>query len=180
MSPQEFASVINTFNEAVYHTPPPPNLSSSLSTILFACFSTLVILIVIASIHYTHHLSLILIIPSTFLLLTTTILAWRRRLKKRFERAMLDLCSCMNATENVRGINVRFTKFAPGNHPSFVGNQKPPNYAITIEFDERYNLLHHFTTGPVHPLPPYKLGTLPPSYTATMLPTLPENTYQEK
>ncbi|ORX47235.1 hypothetical protein DM01DRAFT_1410341 [Hesseltinella vesiculosa] len=78
MSPQEFASVINTFNEAVYHTPPPPNLSSSLATILFACFSTLVILVVIASIHYTHHLSLILIIPTTFLLLTTIILAWRR------------------------------------------------------------------------------------------------------
>lgn len=39
---------------------------------------------------------------------------------KKFESSILHLCSCMNATENVRGINFRFTKESttPNNDPS--------------------------------------------------------------
>lgn len=101
---------------------------------------------------------------------------------------MIHLCSCMNATENVRGINFRLTFLTPeqqiSTHPSssYVScdmNLESDyltkcNQAITIEFDDRYNLLHHFSSN------------IPPSYSTsiTISPPLydvdvakPSNTY---
>lgn len=102
---------------------------------------------------------------------------------------MIHLCSCMNATENVRGINFRLTFLTPeqqiSTHPSssyvscVIMNLELDyltkcNQAITIEFDDRYNLLHHFSSN------------IPPSYSTsiTISPPLydvdvakPSNTY---
>ncbi|KAI9300136.1 hypothetical protein BJ944DRAFT_273458 [Cunninghamella echinulata] len=178
MTPQEFLSTMTTFNQLVEKNPPPPSLSSGLCTMLFACFSTIVILLVIAFIHYTRHLAFILILPFTFLFLSGLLILWRRRLKRKFENAILHLCSCMNATENVRGINYRLSKLPPDSKP---GSQKRNyNYAITIEFDERYNLLHHFASTNQGLLPPYKLTNQlqPPVYSSPSVPQYPQTTYQ--
>ncbi|KAI8994489.1 hypothetical protein BDB01DRAFT_714892 [Pilobolus umbonatus] len=75
---------------------------------------------------------------------------------------MIHLCSCMNATENVRGINFRLTYLTPEQQ---VSAEPSSTYAITIEFDDRYNLLHHFSNTRRQPLlPPPPLYTSPPSY----------------
>ncbi|CDS03571.1 hypothetical protein LRAMOSA00973 [Lichtheimia ramosa] len=62
----------------------------------------------------------------------------------------------MNATENIRGINYRLCKAPPSPPPDYPqqhsphGGITPPPlavqsiYGIVIEFDARYNLLHHF------------------------------------
>ncbi|KAI8369984.1 hypothetical protein BD560DRAFT_329849 [Blakeslea trispora] len=96
----------------------------------------------------------------------------RRRQKHRFEDAIIQLCKCMNATENVRGINFRLNYL---NTEQNVSAQPTCTYAITIEFDDRYNLLHHFNNS---------TGAVPPSYVAINIspPTYslakPSNTYQ--
>ncbi|KAI9271541.1 hypothetical protein BDA99DRAFT_433720, partial [Phascolomyces articulosus] len=85
---------------------------------------------------------------------------------------ILHLCSCMNATENVRGINFRLTKVSPEQQQQYLAS-------IVIEFDDRYNLLHHFAApapgqqnttsssrihGP-NALPPYRPSLIdPPTY----------------
>ncbi|KAI8086558.1 uncharacterized protein BX664DRAFT_360082 [Halteromyces radiatus] len=173
MTAQEFASTMTAFNEVAQHNPPPPSLSSGTSTALIASFSTLIILTVIGSIHYTHHLYFILVIPFTLISFSCILMGWRRRLKKKFEHAIIHLCSCMNATENVRGINFRLSKLSPGSNSS-THYQKSAYYAITIEFDERYNLLHHFSTMNGSN---YKSICSPPAYSQSS-PTIPQTSYQ--
>ncbi|SAM03989.1 hypothetical protein [Absidia glauca] len=182
MTPQEFVSKINAFNQVAREYPPPPSPSSEQSTTLIGCSSTLVILTVIASIHYTHHLTFILTIPFTLLLLSSILIGWRRRLAKKFEKAMYTCTLAMNASDNVRGVNFRFCSPSPNSS----------DYAITIEFDERYHLLHHYTPSSAYSdlrrsylgeaSPPYTLAedsphhhrTPPPFYS----PSPPPNSYQ--
>lgn len=142
MSPHEFTATINTFNTAAWHYPPPSRIGTgSLNYYLF-CLSTIVLVAVITAIHYTHQIGLILVLPFSFLLFSLIVIYWRRRKMnrvnvtvyskllntnfkstfKQFESAMIHLCSCMNATENVRGINFRLTYLTPEQqisiHPS--------------------------------------------------------------
>ncbi|KAG2211842.1 hypothetical protein INT47_004529 [Mucor saturninus] len=122
MSPHEFTATINTFNTAAWHYPPPSRIGTgSLNYYLF-CLSTIVLVAVITAIHYTHQIGLILVLPFSFLLFSLIVIYWRRRKMNRFESAMIHLCSCMNATENVRGINFRLTYLTPEQqisiHPS--------------------------------------------------------------
>ncbi|KAI7886865.1 uncharacterized protein EV154DRAFT_521021 [Mucor mucedo] len=175
MSPHEFTATINTFNTAAWHYPPPSRIGTgSLNYYLF-CLSTIVLVAVITAIHYTHQIGLILVLPFSFLLFSLIVIYWRRRKMNRFESAMIHLCSCMNATENVRGINFRLTYLTPEQqisiHPS-------SSYAITIEFDDRYNLLHHFSSSNRQQQPPAYNSTSitisPPLYEIDK----PSNIYQ--
>ncbi|KAI8637300.1 hypothetical protein BD408DRAFT_375370, partial [Parasitella parasitica] len=63
-----------------------------------------------------------LALPFTFLFTSMVLVYYRKRQKSKFESAMVHLCSCMNATENVRGINFRLTVLTPEQqisvHPS--------------------------------------------------------------
>ncbi|CAO0793732.1 unnamed protein product [Mucor circinelloides] len=170
MSPHEFTATINTFNTAAWHYPPPSPFTGSINCYLI-CLAALILTAVIAAIHHTHQIGFILALPFTFLFISMIVIYYRKKQKCKFESAMIHLCSCMNATENVRGINFRLTYLTPeqqiSTHPS-------SSYAITIEFDDRYNLLHHFSS------------TIPPSYSTsiTISPPLydvdvakPSNTY---
>ncbi|KAG2234868.1 hypothetical protein INT48_000531 [Thamnidium elegans] len=142
MSPHEFTATINTFNTAAWHYPPPNRMGSgSLNYYLF-CLSSVILVAVIIAIHYTHQIGFVLVLPFSFLAVSMIIVYWRRRKMIRFESAMIHLCSCMNATEN----------------------------AITIEFDDRYNLLHHFSNSAIanrNQLPSYQSTCItisPPMY----------------
>ncbi|KAI8063722.1 uncharacterized protein B0P05DRAFT_555427 [Gilbertella persicaria] len=141
-------------------------------------FFILILMILIAMtvfcIQYTHQLGVVLALPFGFLFCSMLVIYYRRRQKHRFERAIIHLCKCMNATENVRGINFRLsylnTEQQVSSHPTY-----------TIEFDDRYNLLHHFSShqNSSSPIPPaYTSITLssspPPMYDLTK----PSNTYQ--
>ncbi|KAI9267363.1 hypothetical protein BY458DRAFT_437344, partial [Sporodiniella umbellata] len=61
------------------------------------------------------------------------------------------LCSCLNATENVRGINFKLNFLTSDHH---ISTSPTPVYAVTIEFDERYNL-SRFMGRPKSLPPPY-------------------------
>lgn len=179
MSPHEFTATINTFNTAAWHYPPPKPLGSNSLNYYTVALFTIILFGVITAIHYTHRMGLILVLPFSFLTISMAIIYWRRKQMKKFESAMIHLCSCMNATENVRGINFRLSYLTPEQqisiHPS-------SNYAITIEFDDRYNLLHHFSSSSHH-----RSRQQPPAYHSTITispplyevegPTKPTNTY---
>ncbi|KAI9315660.1 hypothetical protein BX666DRAFT_1957863 [Dichotomocladium elegans] len=148
MSRTEFASTMNTFNAAAIHHPPPPSISSSRLVLFNMCTTISILCSIGLAIHYTHHVYLLLVIPISFLTFSLVIISWRRRLKQQFEASILHLCACMNATENVRGINFRLVKYtAPEQH---LPPLPPSDYSIVIEFDDRYNLLHHFSAP--HPV----------------------------
>ncbi|ORZ12351.1 hypothetical protein BCR42DRAFT_420457 [Absidia repens] len=90
----------------------------------------------------------------------------------------------MNATENVRGINFRFSKLTAEYIASSGAHFKnTANYAITIEFDERYNLLHHFASPSsnsymIDNTPAYKVANCPPPSYSAASPKIPQNSYQ--
>ncbi|KAJ8657851.1 hypothetical protein O0I10_006379 [Lichtheimia ornata] len=166
MTRQEFAGVMHAFNAAAQRHPPPPSFTSGRMATLILCTGASILCSVGLAIYYTHHIALLLGIPFSFVALSSILVAWRRRLKVQFESAILHLCACMNATENIRGINYRLCKAPPPSPspPDYLPQQQqqhsphgitpppppPPHlavqsiYGIVIEFDDRYNLLHHF------------------------------------
>ncbi|KAI8149718.1 hypothetical protein BJV82DRAFT_589035 [Fennellomyces sp. T-0311] len=180
MTRQEFAATMNSFNSVVLRHPPPPSLSSGRIAFVISCIATSVLCAIVLAIHYTHHMAMMLAIPFSFLTLSIVLITWRRRLKSQFEAAILHLCACMNATENVRGINFRLAKVSPDNTQqsmAYTPHSSPASsvYSIVIEFDDRYNLLHHFAAPPgsqqqqrIHgsaALPPYRPSLIdPPTY----------------
>ncbi|KAL1934946.1 hypothetical protein VTP01DRAFT_4086 [Rhizomucor pusillus] len=113
MTKQEFAATINSFNSIARSNPPPPPLSSGRLLLFVFCICSCLLSATLLAMHYTHHGSLILAAPLLILFLLVAIHGWRRKLKAKFERSILHMCSCMNATENVRGINFRFIKESP-------------------------------------------------------------------
>ncbi|KAG2223804.1 hypothetical protein INT45_001938 [Circinella minor] len=186
MNRQEFASTMNSFNNVVQNHPPPPSFSSGRAAFLILCLSASILCAIILGIHYTRHIAMLLAVPSSFLALSIILIAWRRRLMLQFEAAILHLCSCMNATENVRGINFRLAKVSPDHQnlasstPTLRSSPVTSSvYSIVVEFDDRYNLLHHFAASPnsgqqtslstrihgANTLPPYRSSLIePPTY----------------
>ncbi|KAI8381468.1 uncharacterized protein BYT42DRAFT_566631 [Radiomyces spectabilis] len=198
ISQQEYFATMNSFNNVARRHRPPPSLQSGVSTGLIVCIGTTMISAVIVAMRYQQPMPLVMSLPLLLLLLSVTIVAWRRRQKAKFECAILHLCSCMNATENVRGINYRLSKLPPEQCVSLPMSvpqtltRSGYSYAITIEFDDRYNLLHHFANNsnnnhPLkgfqpsnHLLPSYSLpSTSPPSYPQShVYPQWPAHAYQ--
>ncbi|KAG0780165.1 hypothetical protein G6F22_010236 [Rhizopus arrhizus] len=77
------------------------------------------------------------------MLLTLFSLAWfnKKRILK-FEDKILEACTRLNATENIRGINFRFTKNGSDiTRPFQSFYPYVTNYAIDIELDDRFNAL---------------------------------------
>ncbi|KAI7902116.1 uncharacterized protein BX663DRAFT_543587 [Cokeromyces recurvatus] len=141
MSPREFTTTINTFNTAAWRYPPPVSIGSSISHTVFVCLIIVIFISLMTIIRQTNQMELIWIPPFSLLAIIIIIIYYRHRQRFKFESAITHLCSCMNAIENVRGINFRLTLLTTEQKcltPQSI------SYAITIEFDERYNLLHHF------------------------------------
>ncbi|CAO3654095.1 unnamed protein product [Mucor fragilis] len=145
LSVQDFCTTFNLLNQSVQRSPPPGNK--------FVWFVLLWILWMVAIIgNYLLWLftqsSYGLIILPFFMLLTTLLVIWRQRaVRQRFELGILSVCNRINATENIRGINYRFSK--NGSDLSDITKQtKVMNnanmktvYSIVLEFDDRYNAL---------------------------------------
>jgi len=62
--------------------------------------------------------------------------------QRKFETRVADICERINATENIRGINYRFSKDGSDVADASGISKKAlkHNYAIVIEFDERFNI----------------------------------------
>ncbi|CEP09220.1 hypothetical protein [Parasitella parasitica] len=97
---------------------------------------------------YTFDLQGYVVILPFFMLLTTLLFIWRHRvLRQRFELGILNICNRVNATENIRGINYRFSK--NGSDLNDITKQinvanntnMKTIYSIVLEFDDRYNAL---------------------------------------
>ncbi|KAI7875019.1 hypothetical protein K492DRAFT_183264 [Lichtheimia hyalospora FSU 10163] len=127
MTRQEFAGVMHAFNAAAQRHPPPPSFTSGRMATLILCTGASILCSVGLAIYYTHHVALLLGIPFSFVALSSILVAWRRRLKVQAPPPPPDY---------------------PQQHSPH-GISPPPLavqsiYGIVIEFDDRYNLLHHF------------------------------------
>ncbi|KAK4514716.1 uncharacterized protein ATC70_002318 [Mucor velutinosus] len=145
LSVRDFCTTFNLLNQSVRKNPPPSSK--------FFWFTLLWILWMIAIIgNYLIWLftqsSYGLIILPFFMLLTTLLVVWRHRvLRQRFELGILCVCNRINATENIRGINYRFSK--NGSDLNDIAKQIKVTdnanmktvYSIVLEFDDRYNAL---------------------------------------
>ncbi|GAA5804361.1 hypothetical protein EDC94DRAFT_625258 [Helicostylum pulchrum] len=145
LSVQDFCSSFNLLNQSVFKNPPPGNKLVWVIAIwilwMIAIISNYLLWIFTKSSHG-------LVILPFFMILTTLLCIWRHRvLRQRFELSILSICNRINATENIRGINYRFSKNGSdlsdlSKQVSIVSNSNLKTiYSILIEFDDRYNAL---------------------------------------
>ncbi|KAJ8656005.1 hypothetical protein O0I10_008226 [Lichtheimia ornata] len=165
----DFHSTLCLFNEAAKRHPPPGHKGLWCTT-LFAFWA------LITAITYTiwmyifkkTNAFILLMVPST-MLLTTLLWVWRyRRMQRRFQSRLIELCTRINATENIRGINYRLMKrgvdmVTQADQARAVWHA---SYALLIELDDRYLALGSspsqrldMTTIPIPYRPP---SPLPP------------------
>ncbi|KAI9246947.1 hypothetical protein BDA99DRAFT_565365 [Phascolomyces articulosus] len=148
----DFESTLSTINRSVTYNPPPGN-----KLVWIGILWTVWIFIAMAV--YTLWASLdlvsILITIPILMFLATIIFLWRHRhIRCKFEQSVLDTCGTINATENIRGINYRFSKNgmditttgatstkSNNNTSNVLAFYSKPRYSIVIEFDDRYNAL---------------------------------------
>ncbi|KAI8137685.1 hypothetical protein BJV82DRAFT_524881 [Fennellomyces sp. T-0311] len=145
---QDFQSTIDSINCNVSRSPPPGS-----KLVWFGVLWCLWLLIAVAV--YSLRISLdamyTLIAIPILMLLVTSVFLWRHRyIRCKFEQAVVDACGTINATENIRGINYRFSKNGTDITPTHQYSYFPksiralcskPLYVIVIEFDDRYNAL---------------------------------------
>ncbi|KAI8882710.1 hypothetical protein K501DRAFT_151501, partial [Backusella circina FSU 941] len=141
LSQHEFYAVVGLFNHTARLRPPPgPKI------IWVAILLTLwVIAAVSVSMLWTHFNNpCILVTLPVFLLMSSFLTVWLYRARRtKFEENLTEICSRVNATENIRGINFRFTKNGVdvSAHKSRQSQGFRSIYAIVIELDDRYNAL---------------------------------------
>ncbi|ORE04110.1 hypothetical protein BCV72DRAFT_20515 [Rhizopus microsporus var. microsporus] len=136
----EFHAIMALFNQVAKRHPPP---TSRMYYMMGLFMLWMVAFTVFYYVWIKFHASYILLGLPVFMLLTSFILAWisKRRMIK-FENEVLQVCSRLNATENIRGINFRFTR--DGLDITHCRYFYKPNYAIDIEMDERFTALNQF------------------------------------
>ncbi|KAI9010355.1 hypothetical protein CLU79DRAFT_774128 [Phycomyces nitens] len=168
LSLRQFCSTLCLFNQATRQKPPPGNKLIWLGSLLTAW---LFITVSIYSVwQQARHPSVLFIIP-LLIVLTTLVTLWRYRFKRlQFEHTILEICSRINATDNIRGINYRFSKngldLVNPTRTSFMCFK--PVYAIVIEFDNRYTALtsQQFNDPPEDTFYPYYIGSPAPVHVA--------------
>ncbi|KAG2202558.1 hypothetical protein INT47_012552 [Mucor saturninus] len=145
LSVQDFCSSFNLLNQSVYSHPPPGN---KIMWIIAIWILWMVVIFGNYILWIRTRWSCGLVVLPFFMILSTLLFMWRHRvLRQRFELAILSICNRINATENIRGINYRFSK--NGSDLSDVYKQVNITsnsnlnsvYSILIEFDDRYNAL---------------------------------------
>lgn len=145
LSVQDFCTSFNLLNQAAFDHPPPGN---KLTWLIGIWIVWVIAIIGNYLLWLCTKWSYGLVIFPFFMVLSTLIFLWRHRVRRRkFENTIVHICNRINATENIRGINYRFSK--NGSDYSDINKQIAinsnagikPLYAIVIEFDDRYNAL---------------------------------------
>ncbi|KAI8070131.1 hypothetical protein BDF21DRAFT_495755 [Thamnidium elegans] len=137
----DFHSIVGLFNQAARLRPPPGPKLFWIGTLL-TMWMTASISFYLCWIHFQSPYILVALPAS--IITSSFFMAWLHRSRRtKFERNILEICSRLNATENIRGINFRFNKngvdVTPFRIQSLSGIKSV--YAIDIEFDDRYNAL---------------------------------------
>ncbi|KAI9274393.1 hypothetical protein BDA99DRAFT_533036 [Phascolomyces articulosus] len=164
LSLHDFNSAIGLFNEAVRQHPPPGHKSIWIGTLLTLWIVVAATVYILWSFLLLKENPYILLIMPAVMLLTAIVWVWRYRyLHSTFQRSLVELCSRINASENIRGVNYRLTKHGLDLHhgseraDSIFGKTSngggghrrnttttcigKTRYALVIEFDDRYRAL---------------------------------------
>ncbi|KAI7900610.1 uncharacterized protein BX663DRAFT_151154 [Cokeromyces recurvatus] len=140
---QEFQAMIGLLNKYVYQRPlPGPNLLWTCSLILFFTAASILFYLLWLQFHQLYLIGILL--PTFILLITLYLLCLYQYKRKKFEENILEICSQLNAVENIRGINFKFMKNnvdvthvrIKKSLSTFIN--KVPTYAIIVEFDDRF------------------------------------------
>ncbi|KAI8327073.1 hypothetical protein BD560DRAFT_494605 [Blakeslea trispora] len=150
LTPQDFHLILALFNEATHLNPPPGPTVLWLIT-LFLLWITFGALAYLLWIKFSSFYIFITI--PIFLIASTLAMSMLRKNKKlRFEASILQICSQLNATENIRGINFSFIKdtkdLALDSTRSTTRTKSV--YVIDIEIDNRYAALRSHQFNFVH------------------------------
>ncbi|KAI9363816.1 hypothetical protein BD770DRAFT_315001 [Pilaira anomala] len=145
LSVQDFCSSFNLLNQSVLQYPPPSNkLVWVIAIWVFWMISIIANYLLWVHTKWSYGLA---VLPF-LMILTTLLFVWRHRvLRQRFELSILSICNRINATENIRGINYRFSKNGSdlsdlSKQVHIISNSSLKTvYSILIEFDDRYNAL---------------------------------------
>lgn len=137
----DFYSIVGLFNQAARLRPPPGPKIFWIGT-LFTMWMTAATSFYLLWIRFNS--PYILVALPAFIIISSFLMAWLHRSRRtKFEENILEICSRLNATENIRGINFRFNKngldVTPQRIQSLSGFKSV--YAIDIEFDDRFNAL---------------------------------------
>ncbi|ORY96685.1 hypothetical protein BCR43DRAFT_524739 [Syncephalastrum racemosum] len=148
LSVHDFCSTVQLFNEVVRRHPPPGHKAIWTATLITTWILTGTLVYILWTFLPAAQLYLVAILP-TIMILTTPIWVWRYRSLRRkasFESSLVELCSRINATENIRGINYRLVSNKQRNDDVMIiddqhGMTPSAAYALLIEFDDRYRAL---------------------------------------
>ncbi|CAO3666064.1 unnamed protein product [Rhizopus stolonifer] len=108
LSIADFNSTFYLLNQSVANNPPPGD-----KTVWIVSVWILWTISMIANYFLwdNYKLSVGLIALPFFMAFTTFIFVWRHKvMRERFERQVINTCTRINATENIRGINYKFNK----------------------------------------------------------------------
>ncbi|KAI7847275.1 hypothetical protein BDC45DRAFT_611135 [Circinella umbellata] len=149
---QDYQRSINIINQSVSSNPPPGN---KLVWMGILCILWIVMALTVYTLWLSFELVFISIIIPILMFLTTAIFIWRyQHIRYKFEQSVLNTCNTINTTENIRGINYRFSKngndiiattkiwssSTTTNNKTYSTFYSKPFYMIVIEFeDNRYN-----------------------------------------
>jgi len=140
----DFVENMAKINQVVAKSPLPTSASGSFVV------AGLYALIVFASLginqiaDVSDHFQAIMLLMAVPGMISISVGYWYiRKLKRsKFEASVVDICERINATENIRGINYRFSRDGFDIADESGGARKPlkHNYVIVIEFDDRFNI----------------------------------------
>ncbi|KAI9313901.1 hypothetical protein BX666DRAFT_1863944 [Dichotomocladium elegans] len=107
----DFNSAMCLFNEAVRQHPPPGHKGVWCATLVSMWALAGVTIYTVWACLLAKESPVILLVIPVMVLLTTILWVWRYRyLQRVFQCSLFELCSRINATENIRGINYRLVK----------------------------------------------------------------------
>ncbi|KAG2225595.1 hypothetical protein INT45_013706, partial [Circinella minor] len=164
LSIHDFNSAMELFCEAVRQDPPPGHKGIWIATLLTLWVIVAGTVYILWNFLLLKENSYILLILPGIMLLSSMLWIWRyRHLNNIFQRRIVELCSRINASENIRGVNYRLTKYGSDvqrpydcedsifgisgdgrgssrrNITTLFGRKT--RYVLVIEFDDRYRAL---------------------------------------
>ncbi|KAI7884205.1 hypothetical protein K492DRAFT_192013 [Lichtheimia hyalospora FSU 10163] len=157
----DFHSTLCLFNEAAKRYPPPGHKGLWCTTLFgfWTLMAAMTYTIWICIFNKTNAF-ILLMIPIS-MLLTTLLWVWRYRHLK-FQSRLIELCTRINATENIRGINYRLMKRGI----DMVTQAEQARAALLIELDDRYIALESNSSQRIDmtsiPIPYRPPSPLPP------------------
>ncbi|KAI9254284.1 hypothetical protein BY458DRAFT_541866 [Sporodiniella umbellata] len=145
LSMNDFNSTFHLLNQSVSNHPPPGNKAVWMISLWILWTLSMTANYILWD---NYKASGGLIALPLFMSLLTLLFLWRHRLmRQKFEKSVTQICTRINATENIRGINYIFNKngFNVLNSTRKLyfttGTLLKPYYSIVIEFDDRFSAL---------------------------------------